>query len=352
MQKHVHVLDANDPLFSFLAHDVYGQVLHVQLDQPVFTVHPADAKGIIFRYVEQSTGIEVACKFYGNRRTSSSGDMNGQAAADLMQREFDNLQRVWNLGLNQPPYRVVRPLAVNPRINYVLVEEFVTGTPLDDYLKAALHDGQETALRQRLAELAGFLSTLHSRSRMNRHADPHAGPVYLTRVLDSLSQHGVIDAAQRMRLEALRDTWAAQGLLGGAPCVLVHGDVTPVNIVYGDSGEVIAIDLERLHEADAARDVGMALAELRHAYLRTTHSSTAADLLAAAFLDTYMRARALNEQAAACFRARCQFYTGAMMLRISRNDWLDMDYRQTLAAEGEQWLAHTSKLSSLICTTR
>ncbi len=100
MQQNKHLfLDAKDPLFTFLAHDVYRQVLEINVDQPVFEVYPADKKGIIFRYVEQKTGIDVACKFYGNRRTSSEGDMNDQAVADLMQREFDSLQRVWGLGL-------------------------------------------------------------------------------------------------------------------------------------------------------------------------------------------------------------------------------------------------------------
>ncbi len=230
---------------------------------------------------------------------------------------------------------------MNASINYVLIEEFVTGTALDDYLKAALFEGQETALLQHLAKLAAFLAMLHSRSQTNQQVDPGAGPTYLTLMLNSLSQDGVIDAAQHKHLEELRDTWIMQGLLDGAPCVLVHGDVTPVNIVFGENDEVIAIDLERLHEADAARDVGMALAELRHAYLRTTHTSAAAEPFATHFLDTYLRERALNDQEAADFRTRCQFYTGTMMLRISRNDWLDMDYRQQLAAEGEQWLIPT-----------
>lgn len=351
-ENQLSFLDSRDPLYAFLVHVVYGGILDVHVEQPAFEVHAADDKGIIFRYVEQHTGIDVACKFYGNRRASSEGTMNDQAVADLMQREFNNLQRVWNLGLNRPPYRVARPLAVNANINYVLVEEFVSGTTLDNYLKAALLHGQEAALPQHLTALAGFLATLHSRSQMNQQVDPNAGLAYLTRVLESLARHGVIDAAQRKHLEELRNAWVAQGLLGGAPCVLVHGDVTPVNIVFGESGEVIAIDLERLHEGDAARDVGMVLAELRHAYLRTMHTSAAADPLARHFLDRYMRARMLNNQEAANFRARCQFYIGTMMLRISRNNWLDMDYRQQLTAEGEQWLMHLpSKQLSLISTT-
>lgn len=335
--NYLGLLDPADPLHPFLAR-AYRQVLGQQVAHPVFDVFAADAKGVIYRYVERSSGVDVACKFYGNRRFDDDGPAGQARIAALLWREFANLQRVWALGLNQPPYRVVRPLAVNPEINYVLVEEFAAGPKLDDYLKSALHSGDATALRQRLGDLAGFLAALHGHSQSSQPVDQAGGLAYLAKVIGQLAAGGVIDADQRSRLERARDCWAARGTLQEAPRVLVHGDITPVNLVFGGHGAVIAIDLERLHEADAARDVGMLLAELRHAYFRTTGDADAAAPLAEHVLCAYSAARGLTDTEAASLRVRCRFYIGTMLLRISRNDWLDMHYRQLLSAEGERWL--------------
>lgn len=44
--------------------------------------------------------------------------------------------------------------------------------------------------------------------------------------------------------------------------VLVHGDVTPANILFGDGPWVIAIDLEHMKAADRVFDVGRLAGEI------------------------------------------------------------------------------------------
>lgn len=49
--------------------------------------------------------------------------------------------------------------------------------------------------------------------------------------------------------------------------VLVHGDMTPTNVLFGDGLWVIAMDLERMKTTDRVFDPGRVAAELKHAFL-------------------------------------------------------------------------------------
>ena len=56
--------------------------------------------------------------------------------------------------------------------------------------------------------------------------------------------------------------------------VLVHGDVTPTNILFGDGLWVIAIDLERMKRADRVFDVGRVAGEIKHFFMQHTAQSS------------------------------------------------------------------------------
>lgn len=343
-EGYLGVLEASDPLYDLLA-QVIRELLRLSVERPVFDVYAVADNAIIFRYVERASGVDLACKFYGNRFGSGAATL----AARRLRHEFACLQRVWRLGMDRPPYRVVRPLAADESINCVLVEEYASGPKLDSFLKAALHEGAEDALASRLDDLAGFLGTLHRLSETETELDGLSGQAYLSKVVGQLANLGVIGAERRRQLEELRDRWSAGASLGAGQRVLVHGDVTPVNIVFGRDHEVIAIDLERLREDDAAVDIGMVLAELRHAFYRTTHDPARAEPFVERFFRAYTAARRLDEAAACGLEVRCRFYAGAMMLRISRNDWLDIEYRRNLTTEAERWLASPGQ--RLFCST-
>lgn len=346
-------LPQDDPLYHLLAETVLRETLQLPVEAPIFDVFSVDPHGVIYRYVERMTGVDLACKFYGNRRANDDGSVSRAETTALLRREFENLQRVWKLGMNRPPYRVVRPLAMDVTLNNVLVEEYAAGPNLDHYLKGALLDGAHDELADRLADLAGFLATLHDRSAMDTAVDPANGRAYLTKVLGQLAAEEVITADEQAYLQQLCDAWRSVAVLGQAQGVLIHGDVTPVNIVFGDDHEVIAIDLERLRPDDAAVDLGIVLAELRHAFLRTAHDASGAEPLTRRFFTTYVTARGLRDADARALEARCRFYGGSMLLRIARNDWLDMEYRRVLCTEGAQWLAVPGEgLFSSTSTTR
>ena len=50
--------------------------------------------------------------------------------------------------------------------------------------------------------------------------------------------------------------------------VLVHGDATPSNLLFGRGLSVIAIDLERMKRADRIFDLGRIAGELQHYFLQ------------------------------------------------------------------------------------
>lgn len=353
--QHMHrgVLPSEDPLYHVLAHVALPELLGRPVERPIFDVYAVDGGDVIRRYVERGTGAELACKFYGARLSGGDGAPAPDRVGELLQREFANLRQVWALGLSAHPHRVVRPLAVRAELNYALVEEFISGPSFDTYLKCATIDGDRAPLHERVADLAAFLATLHERSQTGQRVDGGAGLAYNTKVIGQLAAAEVIAPDLRGRLDQARAGWAARGALGRARQVLVHGDVTPVNIVFGDDHAVIAIDLERLRADDPAVDLGMVVAELRHAFFRSANDPAAAEPFIERFFTCYADARQLAGVERAGLEVCCCFYAGTMLLRIGRNDWLDLEYRRALCTEAERWLAVPGQgLFSLISTTR
>ena len=325
-----------DPLYGVLAREALP-ALGLAVDRPAFDVFALDGRAVAYRYVERHSGADLACKFYGNRRDGEAR-LAPWRAAELLQREYINLRRARSLGLAAPPNRVVRPLAIAPAVNAALVMEYVAGPSLDSYLKAAVGEGQIAPLAARLGDLARFLATLHRRSRSGVPVSPLAGPAHLTRVLGQLSTQGMIDPARARRLEGLRDVWAARPRAGGPCRSLVHGDVTPVNIMFGPASEVVALDLERLREDDPAADLGMVAGELYHAFLRGAGSAALAAPLVEGLMEAYGQEGELEAGDAGALAERVRPYIGLTMLRICRNDWLDGAYRRALSEEAEPWL--------------
>jgi hypothetical protein len=127
--NYLGVLSSADPLYPFLTDVVLGRVLGLSIPTPVFEVralHPP----LLMRYTERVSGVDLACKFYGKKLPGGSATPEPAYFRAVLDQEFTNLCRVRMLGFDRAPYRVVRPLAVNERLDYALVEEFVQGQSL------------------------------------------------------------------------------------------------------------------------------------------------------------------------------------------------------------------------------
>jgi Ser/Thr protein kinase RdoA (MazF antagonist) len=207
-------------------------------------------------------------------------------------------------------------------------------------IEVALTRNAHQDLYDRLTDLAAFLAQLHRRSGTGHCVDPQVGLRYLDKLLCQLAAKGVIAPTQRGRLEALRNYWADVELLHTASEVLIHGDATPVNFVFERPGEVVAIDLERVRGGDGMTDLGCVAAELRHAFFLTTGDPAAGEPFIQHLYARYAAQLPVSTAEFGILTARGRFWMGVFELRIARNDWLDLAYRQRLVAEAERCLGH------------
>ena len=136
----------------------------------------------------------------------------------------------------------------------------------------------------------------------------------------------------------LRDQWRNQPRMWEDQKVLVHGDATPENFMFGGGLQVMAFDLERTKRADRVFDTGRIAGELKHFFLRATGKKDAAEPFIGHFLWEYA----------------CHFPNRDARLSIDhrqdtvlhRNDviahrtkqWIDPDYRRRLIHEAKACL--------------
>ena len=337
--NYLGLLQKENPLYDFLAHEVLRGVLLINVSRPIFDIHALHRNLVIVRFTERHSGVQIACKFFSRKPPYDPQQPPGPDHFNrVMNQEFDNLCRMWQLGFDRPPYRVVQPLATHAATAYVLAEEYVAGPKLDAFFKGALLEGDEGQLYTRLTDLAAFLAQLHNRTGTKRLADPQVGLGYLGKILQQLLKKQVISTDQAARLERIQDQWAGAGLLDHAPEVIIHGDATPVNFVFPAPGQVVAMDLERLRPGDALADVGCVAAELRHAFFLTTGNSYAGEPFIRHFYACYAGRRCSGNQNFEAMTGRGRFWMGVTELRICRNDWLDLSYRRQLVEEAERCL--------------
>ena len=337
-EAYIGVLSEDEPIYDYLAHHVLGTVTGRPVKHAVFDMYRLHPKMLMVRYAERNSDQDLACKFYGRKLPTEGERPDEDYFYQMLMAEYERLKRVRDLGFDRPPYRVVEPLAVNPELEFLLVEEYVTGPKLDTYMTAAATEGKGDDLRRCLRNLAQFFGELHRRS-----ATPDVVPVsasigYLEKIMRQLQDHEVITSDQFARLEELRDRWVTHPALGNVPRVLLHGDATPINFIFCNTDEVVVIDLERSHMGDGMSDVGSIESEVRHAF-RLAGNVAAADAYVDEFAATYQRARASQGTDAALSKSRSSFWRGVFDLRMSRNDWLTLDYRHELVKEGIAWLS-------------
>lgn len=336
--EYAGVLAEDDPLHAFLADEVLNGVLGRGVDHPVFDAWRLDSGRVVYRYAERTTGVEVVGKFYGRKWIFGTQEGEPELRAELMRREFAALQRARGLGLTGYPHAVVRPLATSEAVGCVLVEEPAPGMDLDHYLRAAVHEGQGARALAGTARVATFLADLHGRSRTGRPGSGAGVLEYLGRVIGQLAAWEVVDDGQRARLEALRERWAAAGVLEGCEEVWIHGDANPTHFwLSGDEG-VTAIDLERLAPGDPAFDLGYVAGDLKHLFWWYSGDPEAGEPYVRALYAAYAEHRAPGGDCFEAITGRGRYFMACSELRIARNAWLDLGYRRRLVDHAEACL--------------
>lgn len=328
MPKHyIGHLSSHDPLHPYLVHDVLPQmgVHNNAADFRVFSMK--DSK--VYLYEERHSCAQVVGKFFVR---------DGHHTADAIQRmrrEFDNLQLLREYGLAGYPHHVVRPLGTNAHLNSILVEEYAKGIPLSAFVNEAIHQGQSQPLFDKLTALAYFLATLHNRTASEHGVDFHQDCAYLDRLVRKLQTQQVVGPWDADELYWLRDRWREKPRMWEDNQVLVHGDATPSNLLFGRGLSVIAIDLERMKRADRVFDLGRVAGELQHYFLQASGSKQDAEPFIGHFLWEYACHFPDRDRAFRSITGRLPFQLALTFLRIARNSWVSDSHRRRLVEEAK-----------------
>jgi len=251
------------------------------------------------------------------------------------EKEYSDLLYLRRLGFTSTPHYVVRPLGYNSGIGNALVVEYLEGDPLSSVISGAIFDGNGGRLYRKLAALAHFLATLHNRTagdwRVN-HDETHEYACKLIRSLVGKWGMGTSDSGE---LYFLLDQWRARSFMWEDRSVLVHGDATPSNFLFGRASHTMAIDCERMKWADRVFDLGRLCGELKHFFLQVTGDAYAAEPFVGHFLWEYCCHFPDRMSAFRAITRRTPFHMGITLLRIARNSWIDWDYRWRLVAEAK-----------------
>jgi thiamine kinase-like enzyme len=320
-------LSSHDPLHPYLVHDVLPQI-GVRSSTAEFRVFSMK-DGKVYLYEERHSCAQVVGKFF------VSGGSHSANAIQRMDQEFDNLRLLRGYGLAGYPHHVVRPLGTNAWLNSILVEEYAEGVPLSSFVNHAIHNEQSQLLFEKLTALAYFLATLHNRTANGLGVDFHQDCAYLDRLVRKLQAKQVIGAWDADELFWLRDRWREKPRMWEDNQVLVHGDATPSNILFGRGLNVIAIDLERMKRADRTFDLGRIAGELQHYYLQATGNRHSAEPFIGHFLWEYACHFPDRDRAFRSITGRLPFQMALTFLRIARNSWVSSYQRWRLVQEAK-----------------
>ncbi len=332
-KQYVGHLSARDPLHDYLQYDIlpqYGQ----KERHPAFRVFHMGGSNDVYLYQEKNSRVEIVGKFY---------TMHGGSA---MEREFHNLCLLRSYGLANSPHYVVRPLGYNGWLNGILVEEYCQGRSLGDVLLAAIFRGQRDQLYKKLTSLAYFLATQHNRTANGYGVNFDEDCSYLDHIVRKLAGKHYIRSDEVEEFSWLRDRWREQSRMWEDQQVLVHGDATPSNFLFGSGINVIAIDLEKMKRADRVFDIGRIAGEIQHFFLQHTGNKYAAEPFIGHFLWEYSCHFPDRYSAFRSISNRIPYQMGLTLLRIARNSWVGDDHRRKLIEEAKitlrtYWQTHS-----------
>jgi len=322
--QYIGHLPGDDPLDGYLRFDILPQ-LGVHETPAGFRVFQFIFSRDVYLYEELAGAARVVGKFFPPGRRMPSGVIRPPT-----ETEFHNLIYLHGLGLNQPPFRVARPLGYNPWLSHALIVEHLNGEPLDDIINQAIGQNRRNRLFRKLSALAEFLAILHNRTAGDWTVDFRQPYDYAGRLIESLVTKRGMDRGEADDLYRLRDGWIHRGFMWEDPRVIVHGDATPSNFEFGPGREVMVFDLERMTWADRAFDLGRLIGELKHFFLRGTGDPWAAEPFIGHFLWEYCGHFPDRQEAFRSITRRIPFYLSITLLRIARNAWVDWGYRRRL----------------------
>lgn len=340
-RRFIGELPRDTPLHAFLVHEVMEKQLDSDHAEPAFNIYALDGGPTVYLYEDLESDTRIVCKFYGHKMFAGSRTSYPEARATFMHKEFAALEYARSLGLDTSRHNIVRPLAVNEQLDYVLVEEFAPGKDLVSFLMEALQFDDSTRLRQRVWDTASFLADLHNCSVSEHGKEQQVEAVvesvlpleYLRTTTDGLVERQTISVDERAYFDEIGDNWKQSKLLEAPQRLVVDGDANPTNFLWNEDGYLTVIDLERLSWGDRAFDLGFVAAELKHLFWSHSGDPFASEPYIQHLYASYFNGLPVGADDFASLTTRGRFYMGCIEMRIARNAWLDLGYRRNLVAD-------------------
>jgi aminoglycoside phosphotransferase len=243
------------------------------------------------------------------------------------------------LGLTGESPCIPQLLGCYPSVKLGLLLEDISGYDLDHFLMSANYPEGRAALHHRLEKLAELLAFFHSRPLPPEPVSPRPALSYFQKLMGQLLANSVLTQEEERYFQAERVAW--EEVLNRFPDrqVLIHGDATPTNFLFPD-GRAVAVDLERLRGADRLFDLSWIAGELKHAWGWRFHDFAAGEAAIGHFFRAYFQAAGADAALEDRIYRLNPFYMALAELRISRNNYLSLEYRRALLAEALRCLKH------------
>jgi len=330
--RYVGYVSRDDHLWEFLQRIVRDR-MGVRSSHTAFRAFRLRGSNEVYGYEEKSSGAQIICKFFGKRY-----GWDRDKALSMAHREYDSLKTLRRYGLVGSPHHVIRPLGINRDINCVLAIEYYAGEQLSDSIARSVHHHDDAHLFWRLKSLAYYLATQHNRTADGEGVDFDADTRYLDQVVGRLRADHRIGQWDVDEFCWLRDLWRERPRMWQDQQVLLHGDATPANFLFGHGLDVAAIDLERMKRGDRMFDVGRVAGELQHSFMTATGDKRRAEPFIGHFLWEYACHFPDRRDAFASITKRTPYYMALNLLRIARNDYISSHYCGKLVSQAKKLL--------------
>lgn len=327
MKEYLGHLPCHDPLYHYLKYDIQPQLTGYS-DHVKYRVSRLSGSNDVYLYEEKYSGARVIGKYFLSRRLQDPG-----IASRRLEREFRNLEMMRGYGFAGWPHYIARPLGCNDWLNKLLVVEYCDGELLSDIIDRAIRNHDDGLLFGKLTALGYFLASFHNRTANGCGVDFNETCSYMDNLVDRLLDYQTVNGDEAGEFRWLRDRWHEQAKMWEDCQVLVHGDATPGNFLFGDTLSVITFDLERVRRADRVYDTGRIAGELMYYFLQTTGNKYDAEPFIGHFLWEYSCHFPDRNRAFQSISRRVPFYMGITLLRIARNSWLNWSDKRRLIHE-------------------
>jgi hypothetical protein len=246
--------------------------------------------------------------------------------------EFVNLKTARErFGMQGDSCEMVYPFGEKKELSALLVTQKASGHLLDHYIFQAIYENKSQKLFQKLGRLAKFFAKLHQNSSTDTPVSPQQAQSYFEKITKTL-RPGPLRSADVHYLEKLVAPWWSKRVVCGEDReVTVHGDATPTNFFIHHQ-KVTGIDLEKMRNGDRCWDLGFMAAELKHHFFWRMGDKWAAEPFIGHFLWEYAAALG-NIASFNTITAKLPLYMALGLLRMVRNEWLDINYRTELIRE-------------------